>query len=288
MPPLQGGNRFEIEGGILGGMAFERESEMLQRLQSHYGEMSDGELLAVNLEDLTDLAAEVLRGERSRRGLKPEVPPEASMGSRWGSQERAPESWSKSAGAVARNDAPAVILGSQPTLDAPRGEEEDWMKPGEAWLGVFHDAFEVDRACRLLEENDVPFRLDDALDGSRPRRGTRADGPGVALNLIVAGADRERAKAILRKNMGLFPLQEVAEADPIVDDGTVSVVGTFGRRVDADMVAKALDDAHIWHRMVANPEGSVANEDAWTLEVREVDLVKAGDAAVTAIRLPER
>jgi hypothetical protein len=40
--------------------------------------------------------------------------------------------------------------------------------------------------------------------------------------------------------------------------------------------------------MVANPEGSVANEDAWTLEVREVDLVKAGDAAVTAIRLPER
>jgi len=35
-----------LEPVILGGMGRELESEMLQRLQSHYGEMSDGELLA--------------------------------------------------------------------------------------------------------------------------------------------------------------------------------------------------------------------------------------------------
>src|ERR1035441_8019425 len=125
-------------------MAFERDSEMLQRLQSHYGEMSDGELLAVNPEDLTDLAAEVLRGERSRRGLKPEVPPEASMGSRWGSQERAPEAWPKSGGAVTRGDAPTVILGSQPTLDMAQPEKSG-VGAKESLLGSFHDAIEVGR-----------------------------------------------------------------------------------------------------------------------------------------------
>ena len=268
-------------GGILGGMARELDSEMLRRLQESYGGMSDGELLelAAKPDDLTEVAREVLRGEMAARKLKVEAPPPES-GHRWASDASTQDRWSGPA-------RPAVVLGSAPVLDTPRGEEEDWLKPGEAWLGVFHDAFEVDRACQLLEEDDVPFRLHDALDGSRPRRGTRADGPGVALNLIVSGADRERAKATLRKNMGLFPLQEVAEADPIVDDGTVSIVGTFGRRDDADMVAKALDEACIWHRVVANPEGSVANEDAWTLEVREVDLVRAGDEAVKAIRLPE-
>jgi|GEM_PF-1791760 hypothetical protein len=252
-----------------------------QRLVDLYRAMSDEELLglAERPGDLTEMAQGVLRSEMGSRNLKLEVL-QPETGHRWASDSVAQERWPGSA-------MPAFVLGSAPVVDAPGGEDEDWMKPGEAWLGVFHDAFEVDRACHLLEENDVPFRLHDSLDRSRPRRGTRADGPGVALNLIVSGADRERAKAILRKNMGLFPLQEVAEADPIVDDGTVSTVGTFGRRDDADMVANALDEAGIWHRLVSNPEGSVANEDAWTLEVKEVDLVRAGDAAVKAIRLPE-
>jgi len=240
--------------------------------------MSDGELLtlAATPEDLTDLAAEVLRGEMARRGLKAEDAPEPEPEYKWASDALSQD---RSSGPTR----PTAVLGSAPVLDAPPGEEEDWLKPSEAWLGVFHDAFEVDRICQLLEGHDVPFRLHDTLDVSRPRRGTRADGPGIALNLIVAGADRERAKAILRKNMGLFPLQEVAEADPIVDDGTVSVVGTFGRRDDADSIAKALDEASIWHRVVANPEGSLANEDAWTLEVKEVDLMRAGDVAVRSM-----
>ena len=253
----------------------------MRRLSELYRAMSDGELLrlAARPGDLTDEAQGVLRNEMGSRNLKLEVL-QPETGHRWASDSVAQDRWSGSA-------MPAVVLGSVPVVDAPGAEDEDWMKPGEAWLGVFHDAFEVDRACQLLEENDVPFRLHDSLDSSRPRRGTRANGPGVALNLIVAGADLERAKAILRKNMGLFPLQEVAEADPIVDDGTVSTVGTFGRRDDADMVANALDEAGIWHRVVSNPAGSVANEDAWTLEVKEVDLVRAGDTAVKAIRLPE-
>ena len=247
---------------------------MLQRLQSHYGEMSDGELLAVNPEDLTDLAVEVLRGERSRRGLKPEVPPEASMGSRWGSRERAQESWPQAA-------LPTVMLGSQPTLDMAQPENSG-VGAKESLLGSFHDAIEVGRACEFLEANEVPFRIEDV---AKPRSGSGVyDSPPVALNLIVGKADRERAMAILRQKMGLFPLQEVEEADAAVDDGTVATLGDFGRREDADGVGRILDDARIWHRITANPEGTVENEDCYTLVVREIDLVRAGDVVEKAMR----
>jgi len=250
---------------------------MLQRLQSHYGEMSDGELLAVNPEDLTDLAAEVLRGEMARRGLKAEGSPEASMGSRWGSLERAQEA----GGAVMRHDGPTAILGSQPTLDMAQPENSG-VGAGETLLGSFHDAIEVGRACEFLEASEVGFRIEDV---AKPRSGFRVyDSPPVALNLIVGKADRERAMSILRREMGLFPLQEVEEADAAVDDGTVATLGDFGRREDADRVGQILDDARIWHRITANPEGTVENEDCYTLVVREIDLVRAGDVVEKAMR----
>ena len=267
-----------VVGGILGGMGRELESEMLQRLQSHYGEMSDGELLAVNPEDLTDLAAEVLRGERSRRGLKAEASPEA-VGGRWGFQAREP--WSKSAGPVMGHDLPSVIMGSGPTLDMAQPENSG-VGAGETLLGRFHDAIEVGRACGFLEANEVGFRIEDV---AKPRSGTGMyDSPPVALNLIVGKADRERAMAILRKEMGLFPLQEVEEADAAVDDGSVATLGDFGRREDADGVGQILDDARIWHRITANPEGTVEDENCYTLVVREIDLVKAGDVVEKAMR----
>ena len=87
--------------------------------------------------------------------------------------------------------------------------------------------------------------------------------------------------------MGLFPLQEVEEADAVVDDGTVATLGDFGRREDADDVARVLDEAGIWHRVTANPEGSAEEENAWTLEVREVDLVKAGEVVEKGMGLAE-
>jgi hypothetical protein len=71
----------------------------------------------------------------------------------------------------------------------------------------------------------------------------------------------------------------------VVDDGSVATVGTFGRREDADEVAKVLDDARIWHRVVANAEGSVEEENAFSVEVRQIDLVKAGDVVEKAMGL---
>jgi hypothetical protein len=150
---------------------------------------------------------------------------------------------------------------------------------------VFYDALEAEKACGFLDEAEVPFSLEDVSE----RGGSRSLGnvPAVALNLIVPKADQQRAMGVLRKKMGLFPLQEVAEADPVVDDGTVSPVGFFGRRDEAEPVMRVLDDARIWHRLVPNPDGSAANEDAYMLEVREIDLVKAGDLVERAMGLPE-
>ena len=87
--------------------------------------------------------------------------------------------------------------------------------------------------------------------------------------------------------MGLFPLPTVEGTDELMDDGFVGTVGTFARREDAGEVIRVLDDAHIWHRMVANPEGTVEDEDCYTLEVREIDLVRAGELVERAMNLPE-
>jgi hypothetical protein len=109
----------------------------------------------------------------------------------------------------------------------------------------------------------------------------------VALKLVVDAADRELAMAVLRVKMGLFPLPEVAVPDTLVDDGTLSTLGDFARREDAEEVARVLDDARIWHRIVANPEGSVEDENLFALEVREVDLMRAGELVEKAMHLPE-
>jgi hypothetical protein len=264
-------------------MGRELDSEMLQRLQENYRGMSDGELLelAAKPEDLTEMAQQALRGEMAARKLKVAAA-QPETGRRWASdalgtgerlQEEMPAAWQNPA-------LPAGILGSAPTLDMAQPENSG-VAAGESLLGRFHDAIEVGRACGFLEAEEVWFRIEDV---AQPRAGLGMyDSPPVALNLIVKKTDRERAMAILRREMGLFPLQEVEEADPVVDDGTVGVVGTFGRREDADGVAQILDDARIWHRIRANPEGSVESEDAWTLEVREVDLVRAGDAVEKAM-----
>jgi hypothetical protein len=109
----------------------------------------------------------------------------------------------------------------------------------------------------------------------------------VALQVIVAQRELRRAMAILREKMGLFPGQEVEEADEAIDDGTTAVLGAFGHRSDAEDVARVLEEAGIWNRIAANAEGKVEDEDCYTLEVKEVDLVRAGELVERGLGLPE-
>jgi hypothetical protein len=251
---VQGGYLFW--GGILGGMAHELDSEMLRRLQEQYGEMSDGELLglAAKPDDLTDVALEVLRGEMTHRGIKP------------GATEQGPS------GAVAHA--------------LPRPEFGKKLPDGSVVLMTFHDAIEVGEACDCLEAEGIEVDVRDVSEKSTVG-GSFYGGPPVALEVIVPGADRARSVGILREKMGLFPLQEVEEADELVDDGTITTLGFFGRREDAEDVGKALEEARVWHRIVANAEGTVEDENAFSLEVREVDLVGAGEVVEKAMGLPE-
>jgi hypothetical protein len=242
---------------MLGGMAQELDSQVLQRLQEHYGEMSDGELLgiAARPDDLTEMAREVMRGEMARRGLKLE-------------------------GTIPMRD-PYTGLEQDPL---PRPESKPNLSDGMVVLMTFHDAITAGEACDQLEADGIEVEVRDVAEKSAGG-GSFYGGPPVSLQVIVPSGDRDRAVKLLREKMGMFPLQEVEEADAAVDDGSVATLGTFGRRADAEDVASVLEDARVWHRVTANPEGSAENEDAWTVEVREIDLVKAGDLVEKAMGL---
>jgi hypothetical protein len=240
-------------------MARELDSEMLRRLQEQYREMSDRELLgmAAKPADLTDFALEVLRGEMTHRGLKLDTETSSSN--------------------------PFTGTVGDPL---PKPQFGTKLADGSVVLIRFHDAMAAGEACDHLEAEgmDVTVRDVAAKDSGG---GSFYGGPPVALEVIVPGTDRARAVTILREKMGLFPLQEVEEADAAVDDGTVTVLGYFGQRGDADEVARVLDEARIWHRIVANAEGTMEDENAFSVEVKEIDLVKAGDVVERAMDLPE-
>lgn len=244
-----------LRNDILGGMAFEPNYEMLRRLQENYGGMSDRELfdLAARPDDLTEVAHEALRAEMTSRGI-----------------ERALE---------------------EPTGGPPMSARElpkvDWgdrLPGGRVVLMTFRDAMDAGNASDWLDAAGIAADMEDVSDKTTGG-GSFYGGPPVALQMIVKKTDLDRAMGVLREKMGLFPLQEVEEADPVVDDGTVTALGYFGKREDAEEVVKVLDEGRIWHRIVANAEGTVDEENAFCLEVREVDVILAGNLVEKAMGL---
>lgn len=230
-------------------------NEELQRLQALYRDMGDGELVGLgeNPGDLTPSAREALRAELRQRGLEPPTVDRADMAD----------------GEVGMPTAADLM----PANLGATGPEIELM--------VFYDAMVAGRACELLEEAGIPFHVTDLTDSSG--LGTLEGGPAVALRLTVPLTDLERAKGILRRNMGLFPLQEVATADEVVDDGTRTAVGYFGTREDAEEIAEILSGAGFANWVEENPEGSEAEENLFAVEVREVDLFAAGEAVDKAL-----
>jgi len=235
---------------MLGGMGRELDSQALQRLQEHYGEMSDGELLglAERPDDLTDMAREVMRGEMAHRRLKVE-------------------------GMVPMGD-PFTGLARDPL---PKPEFGVKLADGMVALTTFHDAIAAGTACDYLEAEGLTVDVRDVTDKSTVG-GSFYGGPPVALQVIVQGADKERAVGILREKMGLFPLQEVEGDDEPADADEMATLGYFGRREDADEAARILAEAGFWYRVAANPEGSAEDEDAFSLEVKAVDQERAVEA----------
>lgn len=247
----------------------------MRRLVELYRAMSDGELLglAERPGDLTEIALGVLRNEMASRRLQVEAEPGFAV------EEK------RLAGAGA-------YLGTEFYTGAQREPE---MKPepaakglakGTVVLTTFNDAIAAGEAIDLLEAEGMEIEVRDVA-AAQGGGGSFYGGPPVALQVIVQQRDLRRGMQILREKMGLFPGQEVEEADEAIDDGTTAVLGAFGHRSDAEEVARVLEEAGIWHRIAANAEGSVEDEDCYSLEVKEVDLVRAGEVVERAMNLPE-
>ncbi len=174
----------------------------------------------------------------------------------------------------------------------PEREPESTAPPAKALangavpLMVFNDAIAAGEACDYLEEDGLEIDVRDvATAGSGG--GSFYGGPPVALQVIVQSADLPRAQKILREKMGLFPLQEVEGTDEPEDDGTTAALGYFGHREDAEEVANALENAQVWHRIVANPDGTVETDDSYMVEVKEIDQARAVEIVEKAMGLPE-
>jgi hypothetical protein len=237
-------------------MARELDSEMLRRLQDGYGAMSDGELLelAAKPDDLTDTALEVLRGEMARRHLEAVVEDAAPSGTAFGR--------------------------------AGGGGAEKPERAGAVSLMTFNDAIVAGEACKHLEEAGIEIDVRDVSEAST-MGGSFYGGPPVALQVVVAGADVAGAQKILREKMKLFPLQEEVDGDDAPDETAAVVVATFGHRADADEVGRALEEAGVWHRVTANPDGAEETEDAYTVEVRGMDQERALDEVEKAMGMAE-
>ncbi len=236
-------------------MGRELDSEMLRRLQDNYREMSDGELL--------------WRGGEARRfnGCGARGAPRGDGG---------PEAEGGGCG-------DGILCGGWKRDPLPKPEVGPEMAKGMVVLTTFYDAIAAGEACDWLEADGMDVDVRDV--SQKGGLGTAYGGPPVSLQVIVGARDRERAMRILRQKMGLFPLQEVEEADAVVDDGTVSVVGFFG---GARMRTRwrgcwMMRGSGIgWWR---NAGGEVEDENAFSLEVREVDMVMAGDVVEKAYGL---
>jgi len=225
---------------------------MLRRLQEQYGEMSDGELLglAAKPEELTDLALEVLRGEIGRRGIKPAA----------------------DEGVEGFDDDEVEPAGVKP------------VPAGSVPLTTFNDAIAAGEACRILEADGLEIDVRDL--SAATRGGSFYGGPPVALQVVVHGGDVERARRLLREKLGLFPLVE-AQGDDVPEDDALLMLATFGHRQDADEVGRILDEAGVWHRVTANPDGSVETEDAFDVEVKQVDQPRALEIVEKAMGISE-
>ncbi|MDR3746284.1 MAG: DUF2007 domain-containing protein [Acidobacteriaceae bacterium] len=246
--------------------------------------MGDGEILALATrpDDLTEAAQEALRTEMASRRLQ--APVEPTMESRSVGRDDPFAGVKSFAGA----DSYAGVEIPTLTQRAPELKPETGSKleKGSASLMIFHDAIAAGTACDALEAEGIEINVRDVAE-AHATGGSFYGGPAVALQIIVAQSDLNRAMEILRKKMGLFPGQEVEVADELVDDGSTVVLGSFGHREEADEVAQILEQATVWHRVVANPDGCLEDEDCYTLEVKEIDLQRAGEFIERAMNLPE-
>ena len=221
------------------------------RLERVYGEFGDGQLLALAEDqgNLTDAARAALMAELGKRGLQGEVAPPHELEQGFGP------------------GIPGIFLGGASAVETalePGGEIEG----GWANLISFFDGHELSRACDALAAATIEPQVHaidgDAMIGVPPR-----------FEVWVAEADVTRAQALLRAQLGLFPLPEQPDTDEI-DDGTLVPMASIATRLEADEVMRILASEDVTARLRTPDYGSPQDGDqTYTVEVRPSQLDRA-------------
>jgi len=239
----------------------------LERLHKLYHEMSDEHLLdlANDAEDLTDEARLVLAGELRERGLTPAVratmQPLAAMSDEPVEETVEPER-EEGFGAGVPGMFPGGAAAMEQALEAPKTR-----KDGLTSLISFYDGMQLSKACEILEADNMEPVIEpiagDPLSGVPPR-----------FEVWLEKGQIERAQALLRLKMGLFPTAEVDGDDDEIAEAGDGVVAMFETANEAEEARAMLANAGI--------EGTVkrfAEEDSdtvtWELSVDPVEQERA-------------
>jgi hypothetical protein len=213
----------------------ETEQERLQKL---YREMGDEHLedMAEDADDLTDEARLVLVQELRRRGLEPIATRvhQEPVGVRVDAIEPDVEPEREQGfGAGVPGMFPGGAAAMEQALEAPRTR-----KDGLTTLISFYDGMYLAQACEILEAEGIEPVIE-------PIAGDALSGVPARFEVWLNQGQIERAKALLRLKMGLFPGAEVEGDDAVDAEVLDGVVGTFETANEAEEARAMLANAGI-------------------------------------------
>ena len=227
----------------------------LDRLRRLYRESGDGQLLdmSTDFDDLTDEAQLALTEELRRRGLSARRDAISRAGDGLGSTALAEEPAAERSYAFGAG-IPGIVPGGEPAVEealAPGGE----VRLGMAALITFFDGLELSRACEALDAAGIAPAIEqlggDEAVGTTPRH-----------EVWVEAGELDRARAVLRAAMGLFP---PPEGEVFGGEGAGDgVVGTFETRAEAEQVKTLLENERI-------PATLTSEEEDWLVRVAPAD-----------------
>ena len=195
-----------------------------QRLVELYRAMSDEELLglAARPGDLTDEAQGVLRNEMAGRRLQSEAAPGAEARHReWRSELLLAR--------ITMRDWGFLRCAQREPEMKPEPAEKGLAK-GTVVLTTFLDAIAAGVASDFLEAEGMEIEVRDVAKELGGGGSFYGEAPVLRCRSLWLRRELKRAMNLLQEKMGIFPVQEVEEADEAIDDGTTAMLGAFGHR----------------------------------------------------------
>jgi hypothetical protein len=142
-------------------------------------------------------------------------------------------------------------------------------------LNSFFDALDAGKACRHLEENEIPFVLEN-LSVRQQGVSRFQEGPAIRLDVLVHEQDLQQAKTCLRETMHLFPEREADIEEYAVDENeTVVQVAACEDLTDVAAVRAVLKDAAIWCTVRSIVDEEDATAIIYSVEVKWQDIEQA-------------